>query len=81
MIAPRERERQDALRQLLARADPPDLPHRGRRYTYAGNPVLQDALKQELERAYIRHRLQAAGVIEESIGAVRRYALRLVQRA
>lgn len=72
-------ERQEAIIALLRRPDPPELRGRGFRYVLAGLPGA-DERKMQLERAYLRHRIAAAGVVEESIGAVRRYSLRIVRR-
>ncbi len=66
-----------AYRALLAQPDPPDLPHRGRRYLCAGDVLRQDALKRDLERAWVRHRMLDHGE-EARIVSLRR--LRLVRR-
>lgn len=75
-----EIRRYDALRALLAQADPIDLPTRARRYTYAGDPARRDRLKRDLEYAYLRHRMVEAGEDAEIV-CVRRASLRLVKSA
>lgn len=65
-------ERYDAYRQLLDLPDPADLPRRGRRYTYPGDPMRRDRAKLQLERAYLRHRIAASGKEESAIVCVRR---------
>lgn len=69
----------EAYRALLAQPDPPDLPTRARRYTQPGK-VEKDAIRVGLERAYLRHRHQAAGREDGEIVSVRRTRLRLVAR-
>lgn len=75
----REIVRREAILEVLRRPDAPDLPRRAFRYRYAGRGDA-DLVKLQLERAYIRHRIALAGIVEESIGAVRRYSLRIVER-
>lgn len=72
-------ERYTAFVTLLAMKDPEDLPKRSRRWTQPGKPG-RDALRLELERAYLRYRIQEAGRDESAIVSVRRWPLHLVRR-
>lgn len=65
-------DRYDALVTLLGLPDPPELPKRGRRYVYAGDPLRRDRLKRDLERAWVRWRMQEAGKEDAAIVCVRR---------
>ena len=71
--------RYDAFVALLALADPPDLPIRGRRFTQPGK-LGKDARKLHYERSWLRHRMADLGKEESMIVSVRRSPLRLVAR-
>jgi hypothetical protein len=74
-------DRFDAYCLLLAVPDPPEMPHRGRRYTQAGSSaLLKDGMKRHLALAYLGHRLFHAGD-EAVIVSVRRTRLRLMRRS
>lgn len=70
--------RAEALAQLLAMPDPPDLPKRGRKYVLGGKPFQQERMRMEIERAYIRHRIMAAGIDESAVVSVRRGGRRVL---
>ena len=72
--------RYDAYCELMAKADPIDLPARGRHYVCAGDPARRETLKRYFANAWVRHRMQAYGE-DVSIVSVRRSPLRLVKRA
>ena len=78
-----EHERAAALLALMQLPDSADLPKRGRRYLYPGDAKRRDVIKRDLERAYLRWRMQDAGKDESSIVCVRRGmgVYRLVKRA
>ena len=69
----------EAMRALLDLPDDPYLPPRARRYVQAGDPLRRDAIKLNLERAWLRHRAQQLGE-EAEIVSVRRTPIRLVRK-
>ena len=73
--------RYDALRLLLARADPSDLGPRRRQITQAGLPLDQrERIKRDLAIAYIAYRMEDAGRSADGIVSHHRTAFHLVRR-
>ena len=68
----------DAYVALLTLPDAADLPRRARHYTQPGKANRQ-TMKVTLERAWLRHRMHAAGE-EAVILSVRRAPVQLVRR-
>ena len=73
-------ERYESLCALLALADPPDLPRRRYRRTYAGDPAKRDQIKWELAAAYVGHRMQMHGR-QDAVISVKPRPLRLVKKS
>ncbi len=71
--------RYEALCELLAMPDPPELPKRSYSYTHAGHAARKDHIKRELAAAYVAHRMQLHGD-DATIVAVRRFSMRLIRR-